>query len=274
MILAREALRMTAVRALRGKTWAGDRVYDSHGGPVDDVAFDSPTPVILVFTDDSERESDRVFTSQDLGGSVVQTLIIETLISQRQKIPLIDGDGNPIVDPATGRVAVVLDPEGNPYFETTPLGTDAALEWRVGAMQRQAHLALQGPGTWQDLFKRLCIGFKSRADQRGTSDRDGSRFAGRQLTLACQMIAEPEPGEPTGVWADFCDALEDEGGQSVAIAEEFRELIRGRWQDWTEAERTRAALGYSQDVQAALGMDSPDPDAVAVEQADLVDADS
>lgn len=257
MSLVREALRMSVVRALRGRTWAGERVLDSESGPVDDIAFNAPSPVILVFTDDGERSADRAFTADDLAGQREQNLLIEVLITQRMALPMIDPDtGQIVLDPATGRPAVLRDEDGNPVFQMLPISTDRAMEWRVGAIQRQIMIALADPdNAWAVTAKRLMgAGFKTIKDQRGTSDRDGSRFAGRQMTLTVQMLAEPAIGaEPKGVWIDFLEDLAAEGPESAAIADEFRNLILGKTTGWSPGDHTRAAFGYTGGVAEALG---------------------
>ena len=143
MSIMREALRLTAVRALRGRTWAD--VRDSEQGAIEDLAVNAARPVISVYTDDATTEAAGDF-GLFAGGS--QSLLIEIAMTARMQVAASDD-------------TEVVQPE-----------TDAGLELSVGMIERQVRAALSDPtNPWGNLlpgFGRI-MDFKS---VRGTLMRD------------------------------------------------------------------------------------------------------
>lgn len=189
-MLNRLALRLATVRALRGRTLAGDNVLDSDMAPIEDIALEYPQPVIVVYTDDGKFMSsgrDLFVTSGDARVDVgFQSLVIEIVITQRMTMR--DDDGNTI----EGAVPPVLD---------------AALEFNLDIIERQIYAALMDAdpaAPWAEMWRRFVFGIGDRDSQRGSSKQDGLRLAGRQIKLSVTMPRDPAPGAPVGpLWSSF-----------------------------------------------------------------------
>src|SRR5262245_41770436 len=87
MSLNRAALRIAAVIALRGRTDAGEAVFDSRNDALEDVALGESVPVISVYTEEDKTENRR--RSIDL--------VIEFAVNTRISL----GDGAVIAAPQT-----------------------------------------------------------------------------------------------------------------------------------------------------------------------------
>lgn len=170
MSLVRSALRMTLVEALTDRTMAGGNVRDSMIAPLND-ADDNQTPEIVVTTDDIEFEPNAAL----LSGRGALEITCSTAVTQR-------------MDPSDA-------PEG--YRSNIPL-TDAGLEFALDILSRQIQAALADPeNPWADAMMGLCVSKPTLvAERRGAARRDGLRFAGRELVLRVQPIADPYPGRP------------------------------------------------------------------------------
>ena len=57
MILGQDVLRLLTVKALKGRTWAGGRVYDSPAQPADLKIEEERAPFIGVYTDDADADT-------------------------------------------------------------------------------------------------------------------------------------------------------------------------------------------------------------------------
>lgn len=183
------ALRMTSRRLLDGATFAGDRVHDSAIAPIDHMVKEgSDEPFILISTEDEEAT---MIPGRDVtGGHRKIDLVIEIAIAHAVSAqPETEGDEPPapeIVIPAT----------------------DAGMELSLSLIGRQVMRALfeQADSPWANLFKRFCIKVEKMSNRRGVGNKDGARFAARQIILSIECLQEPhfghvpEGGEP---WGDF-----------------------------------------------------------------------
>ena len=216
MSLAREAVRMCVVRALRGNTWAAARVRDSEQGPIEDYFSDKALPEILVFTDDGMFGGGN--GPRDLFAGGDQDLIIEVVVTSRMK----SDDGE--------------------WVE--PLVTDASMEFTIGVIQRQIKAALVDPqNAWAEMFRRFALTVNESKDRRGSSMRDGVRYAGRQLLLSLTLPKDPVPGVALGpLWTDFL-AMVDADADLVKIAPVLRGAIEGDVGDMPEWVIMQGAYG-------------------------------
>jgi hypothetical protein len=232
MSIMREALRLTAVRALRGRTWAD--VRDSEQGSIEDLAVNAAKPVISVYTDDGTTDN-----AGDVGlfAGSSQSLLIEIAMTARMQV-------------ASGDDTEVVQPE-----------TDASLELSVGMIERQVRAALSdSTNPWGDLFARFgkITDFKS---VRGTLMREGVRFAGRQLQITIAMRGEPPPGDEIkpgstlGVFLALLEAAPEPGAAQTAQA--FRDAIAGNAADWFAWQRDVAEFAFGNDAGRALGLLPP-----------------
>lgn len=232
MSLAREALRLCTVRALRGKTHAGDRVRDSEQGPADDFAADKALPEILVYTDEGASG----VAPRDLFDGGVYDLVIEIVMTQRMKVQFEGGGESEVVDMPQ---------------------TDAAMELTIGAIEREIKCALMQPDSpWAEIWRRFALKYSVK-DRRGSSMRDGLRFAGRQLALAVELPRDPVPGQAPGpLWTDFL-ALVDATPDLVPISPVLHALVAGGDVELPAWQVLRGGYGMTLDEARALQLAPP-----------------
>lgn len=235
MSLAREALRIATVRALRGATWVGDRVRDSEQGAPDDNAADKAQPEIIVYTDDAKFGRNRGL----FAGGVVN-LVIEIVITARMQVRVQGSDAEETIWDC---------PQ-----------TDAAMELTLGMIERQVKVALSDPrNTWTQIWQRFALEVGDSASQRGTSMRDGIRFAGRQLVLPITVPSDPTPGVAPGpLWTEFL-AIVDQDEDLAPAAAMLRLMIEGTPSGWPGWEVLRYGYGLSGPEARAMGIMPPVP---------------
>lgn len=168
--MIRPVLRMCAVAALREKTSAGDRVYDSDNSPLIDKLTAETHPYITVFTDNDNRME---LEGMDLY-STQRNLSLSMEFGLASAITA-DGKTNPTIH--------------IPY-------TDQAFEAFVDIMESQIVAALVGDPSsqWGEILKQIVTRVYRMSSRRGGSSDRGTRWAARQLTLVCQTIGDPIPG--------------------------------------------------------------------------------
>lgn len=215
MSIARFALRMATVRALRGSTLAGVFVRDSEIGPVDETFADKQHPFILVFTDDAEGTG----AGTDLfDNSGKQCLVLEMGVTTRMKA-------------------------GEDWAVPT---TDPGLELTLDIMERQIRHALSNPANaWAELWRDMVQDISMRRSQRGASAREGIRFAGRQLVLDLEILRDPHPGRPlSGVWSRFL-TMAAADNDLAPLVPMLQATITGGVTDASEWTRLRTAYALS-----------------------------
>lgn len=239
MSLAREALRIATVRALRGATWVGDRVRDSEAGPFDDQAQDKPEPGIIVYTDDGKFGGGAQSKTLFAGGET--SLVIEIVITQRMRVRVLGENG----------------PEEQILWDMPE--TDAAMELTLGMIERQVKVALSDPGNiWSEMWRRFALAIGECSSQRGASMREGVRFAGRQIVLPVTLPADPTPGTAPGpLWTEFL-ALVDATPDLAPAADMLRAMIEGTPAHRPEWLTQRFAFGLTEGEAGALGLAPPE----------------
>lgn len=238
MSLAREALRLCTVRALRGATLVGDKVRDSEQGPIEDYVKDASEPVIIVYTDDcttATTEQRQLFN----GGR--QDLVIEILVTTRMKVKLPDTNDEEV-------------------DALVPIETDAVMEFTIGVISRQITVALMNPlSPWAEMLREFAVTITNRQDRRGSSMRDGVRFAGRQIVLTVDLLRDPVPGEPIGpksAWARFL-ALVDATDDLAPIKSTLHALIEGGPVNLPDWQMLRGGYGMTLGEAQALQLTPP-----------------
>lgn len=197
MSLVRLGVRVAAVYALAGRTYAEARVHDSALTPLDELVRETPVPFIVVTTDDDDQD----VTGRDVNaGPRRLDLVIEY------------GLAGPTAD---GEMEV-------PH-------TDAGMEIVLDLMQRQIFRALSVEASdYTTVFKRLVTSINSIASRRGAAATNGLRFAARQIVLNVDTINDPGFGvalpddHPLKTLADLLDAdpaAGDVGALIVAAAQ-------------------------------------------------------
>ncbi len=238
MSLSRLAVRIAAVRALRGATLAEGRVYDSAITPLDQTVREAPEPFLIVTTDTHERD----ITGRDLAhGADSLELVIEAAIASR---------------------VVATAPDGAEVVTVEIPNTDAGLEMTLDLIEGQiARAMMDARAGWGLVLSRLILSFSRRLSRRGASAEDGIRYAARQIVLTCNPVADPVPGLPVpegGAWAAFLAAAEADPGLAPVVPLLRAQIEAPEAQTW---EQMAAALALPASAVAASGMG---PEVVAV----------
>ena len=171
MSIVRMLTRLCTVAALRGHTWADDRVFDSDNTPLSQALGlnDAAKPYIVVFTDTDSRT--QIEGTDLFMGQRELALVLEIGVASK-----IEGE--------TGGEVLKI-----------PL-TDEGMEIALDMVEDQAIAALFGDpqSDWAELLKGFVLRVHRIAGQRGASaDRD-HRWAARQLAIVCDVVSDLPPG--------------------------------------------------------------------------------
>lgn len=230
MSLTALAVRIATIRALKGRTFAGDRVFDSKINPVNLVASAEREPVIIVTTDDDDIS----ITGRDLrAGDHKLELVIEVAVTQKVTVEVENG----------GTTEVLSIP-----------ATDAGLETTVGLIGWQIAKALSADGgEWGDLWRTFVTKVHSISSRRGADDENGVRYAARQYIYSIDHISEPTPGEtpgPVDAWGRMFAAMKADP-ELVGMAKIIEaEISAGEYLPW---EIARGELGLANDEAEIIG---------------------
>lgn len=246
MSLVTLALRIATVKALRGATYAGERVYDSAMDPIDvTVEQAQALPVVVVYTDDDEPD----IHGKDLMGAPRNiSLVIETVVASK-------------VEASDGQDTVVI-----PH-------TDAGLEATLAFMGRQVSRALLAQDSdWSRLWRDLVTDIPKCTIRRGAGSEKGARFAARQIVYTVDTLAEPYFGqelEDDDYWSRFLTAMEADTDLAPMAG-----IMRAEIEDpaLNPAQQAAASLGITAKAAAAIGLsdvipwgDPNDPADVGIE---------
>jgi hypothetical protein len=232
MSVVRSCLRIATVAALRDKTWAETRVIDSDNGPLENAIKADPTPYIVCYTDDDDREEIDGF---DLAGAK-RALVIVLEFGLASAITPMDG-GTKMRIPAT----------------------DGAFELALDIIETQIVTALVHDPTsaWGELWRELAMRFDLKAhSKRGGSSEGGSRWAARQLVLHVDPIADPPPGvliDPDHPVRRFLTAARADGFASAAdlIEASISTVAAPVWR------QAQAWLGLTEAAARGIGLGPP-----------------
>lgn len=238
MSLARIALRIAAVEAIKGRTLVGQNVLDSPNGAIDIAAdgtmrTDEDRPFVSVYTDAGVVEGMPGRSLLENGSCV---LIFEAGISAA--MTELDAD--------TGATKVVGI--GVP-------ASDEAFEFYLDVVQRQVMDALTDPDNeWAEIYRGLHYRVtKIEVGGRRNTD-DGQRLAGHQTKITLDLIDDPMLGKPIDVkspFAVFLDRLETSADpNNQAHATIMRGLVGGDEPDWKMLQRRN---GMTRSELKALG---------------------
>ena len=189
MSLIRPVIRACVVGALRNKTWAQDRVYDSDMTPLAEAVMGKAAkPYICVYTDNDDYMT--------LGGKAE---VYDPRLRRIQVCAEI-GVASAVHDPApTGPVVVKF------------AATDQGMEWACDIIESQTMAALIGDpmSDWGDLFKRFIHKVHRLTRRRGGQASSGIRYAARRVVFVCEPMmydfvpgTRPDPKNP--IW-DFIE---------------------------------------------------------------------
>lgn len=236
MSLARLALRISAVEALRGRTLVADNVLDSELGALDfsadgTVRTARTKPFISVYTDDGDAEIDGNEPRGLHAGGMCQ-LVFEIGVAAA----MVAG-----IDPETGESHLAA---GIPV-------TDQALEYYLDMTARQIADALTDPGNpWGKICRGVMLSMRKMERRRAGNGEDGLKLAAHQLRIHCAIMDDPVRGEvqdPASPFMAFLDALDvaaagDSPVAAYAIyAAAIRAEIAGADEDWENLQRRLGA---------------------------------
>lgn len=232
MSLARLAVRVATVEALRGRTMVGDNIRDSDIGAIDIAAdgalrTDEDRPFVLVYTDDG-RATDVPLRDLHSNGEV--DLVLEFGIAT----PMVQ------TDPDTGESVI---------SGSIP-ATDAAFEMALDIIDRQIASALAGEGKWPTIWKRLSSGVAKVERRRAVNAEQGVRFAARQVLVTLNLKPDPVMGAPLGgVWQEFAAALGDDCPDLAPIVAD----MLGTAAATLTVQQVRERFGHTPRESTALG---------------------
>lgn len=192
MSLVRLGVRVAAVHAIMGRTYAAASVHDSKITPLDELVKESPSPFVIITTDDDDQE----MRGRDVNaGPRRLDLVIEFGLASTT---------------TDGAVEV-------PH-------TDAGLEIVIDLMQRQILRALIDEATeFSTVFKRLVTSINGLTSRRGASAEDGVRYAARQMIINVDTLNDPGFGvaldadHPLKALADLLEGQADTANLAALI---------------------------------------------------------
>lgn len=191
MSLLRPIIRTCAVGALRGRTWAENRVYDSDLTPLAEAVLGTAAkPYCVVYTD----ADDRVPAA---GGEMYdgRTRLLQLAIE-------------------IGVASAIHDPDQSDNIVIKFSSADEGMEWACDIIESQAIAALYGDphSEWGDLLKRFAPTVKRMPSRRGGQSEKGIKFAARRTIFVLSTIYDfapgvvPVPGSPIWDFLRLCKA--------------------------------------------------------------------
>ena len=178
MSLAKLPLRVATVLALRGRTWAGQAVFDSSIVPLEAKVKDTDGhPLLVVYTDDSRSDASGPEQRDLTGLPAAVDLVIHA--------------------------AVAVGFQGTEAGETISVArTDAGFEAQLDVIEAQVVRALQrGEDPWCELWRAFARARGGVRTRRGASARKGTRFAAREIILPVSVVADPLGTGPEYPWS-------------------------------------------------------------------------
>ena len=224
MSLLRPIIRACAVGALRSRTWAEQRVYDSDMTPLADAVLGTTAqPYIVVYTDVDDLPAVTGKAELYNGETRNLSLVLEIGVANAIKA-------------ANGNITIQF------------AATDEGLEFAVDVVEMQAIAALVGDpnSEWGELFKQIMRKVRRMPSRRGGMASQGVRFAARRLTLVISTIFDlppgvvPLPSHPVNRFIKLCNAHPELG--LVDTAKIVQDLL------------TTTAAPTWQQAQAYLGL--------------------
>lgn len=239
MSLARIALRISAIEALRGKTLVGENVLDSQIGALDTDAdgnfkTDQEAPFISVYVEGGIIEAPgRTATLMRPGDTDMQFEFGFTAAMT---------DTHPDTDEST------LVGVGIP-------ATDGSFEMYLDVVGRQILNALSDPhNEWAAIWRDLSSDTVKIVRRRTSDASNGVRIAAHQLIITLKLLPEPAFGRElaeTSVYARFFAKMDESSHPYAAL---LKTLVQPAGA--TTLDAWRRSFGLSVDSADALGQDA------------------
>lgn len=241
------AVRLATVRAIRGKTIAEERVFDSAINELDQMISDDRAPLVVVYTDEDQTDND----GRDLMQRDRQlSLMIEIAVADR---------------------VVIKDETGDDVVTVSIPNTDAGIEASLNILERQVmRCLLADTGVWPELWRTLVVKVHSTTSVRGATVEEGVRFGARQINMKIETLSEPGFGaiEQGSVWETLTSALHADP-DTTQLADAIEASIVG--DNLTGTAAIAAMLGINRSVMASLG-ETDDPQMTDQEITDMENA--
>ncbi|MCM2396191.1 hypothetical protein NBH19_08880 [Rhizobium sp. S95] len=220
MSLARIALRIAAVEALKGRTLVGDHVLDTPNGALDIQAdgrlrTEEEKPFVSVFTDLGRADG-------ITGRSLIE-----------------NGDCDIVFEIGVSSAMLHRDDEtGASHMVGINIpASDGNREFFLDIVQRQICDALTDPdNSWAEIYRSLHHGILKIEFAGARTSEDSQRLAGHQMKLTVSLINDPlrgdelEQGTP---FAEFLTALDaSENASYLKQAAQIRGMLSGVDPDW------------------------------------------
>lgn len=193
MTIARIALRIVTIEALRNRTSVMDNVLDSQITALDfsvdgQLRTDQEKPFISVYTEASK--ADDLSSGRQLWRNGLTELLLETGIAISMTEP----------DTETGASTIGGIPP-----------TDAAFELFLDTVDREIAVALMDPlNVWAELWRTL-VRDVARVERKRVADAEtGTRMAAHQQCLICDLLPDPVYGEAlaqTSFWQKLINQM-------------------------------------------------------------------
>jgi hypothetical protein len=230
MSIVRMLTRMCAVAALRGETWADERVFDSDNTPLSQAltAGGGAKPYIVVYTDADNRSN--IDGTDLIGVDRELALVLEIGVASK-------------IEGATGEATI-----------KTPL-TDEGMEIALDMVENQVINVFTDPqNPWGEILRHLVMRVLRITGQRGASAERDRRWAARQLSIVCDVIADLPTGAPVPAGHPIREfirvsktnpGMEHAGEICVALTSQE---IAPKW------EQVQAALGARRHALRGIGL--------------------
>lgn len=242
-MLARIALRVAAIAALKGRTLVGENVLDSQIGALDvaadgSIRTDQEKPFVSVYVEGSKIEDHLDLRALHRSGPTEFMVEIGITATMTE------------TDSETGESKVIGI--GIP-------ATDPALEFYLDVVGRQIVNALTDPrNEWAEIWRGLSSS-AIKIERKRTSDAaSGTRIAAHQLVVTLDLLPDPvfgEPVAPTSIWAKLFAKMEAE---DHPFLQPMRELV-GSPVGVLGHEAQRRRFGMTLDEARALLGIAPQP---------------
>lgn len=235
MSLIRPAVRACVVAALKDKTWAAGRVFDSDMTALAEaVVGGPPQPYIVVYTDNDDRP--RGMGAEMYDGEARQMNIVLEI----------------------GIASSIQVTQGQ--YQLQFAATDSGMELACDMVEHQCIAALWGDpySTWGEILKKLCWRITRTPSRRGGQAQAGIRFAARRTTFVVSTMYDIPPGvalDTTHPLMQFITAAIDPINISFgigAVGMTLQKMLDGSANpDWRQAQ---AYLGMTKDSVVALNV--------------------
>lgn len=235
MSLNRLLLRASACSAIANfwqapfPTLAEHLIFDSKVEPIENMEVDVVYPTVVVYTDYDKNH----VAHQDIGYTTREmTITFELLMAVLSKSE---------------------DPE--PVYNLSTPYTDSQLEASLDVLEAQVFAALRADNSAANCFRTIAYGASNVVSRRGATTEGGTKIAARQVTYEARVLQElASPILPAFAEPFLAELEASPGMDSMATT------IRGLYtlsNNVAGLERLRQTMGWSKDVQNALGYPLP-----------------